>query len=80
MKKLLMFGLLLIPVLGFTGCSMMSSFSEDQHLNSQEVTNYEFHIKQAKKEYKLCSNPAFYKIHQTRCNSAKLALKDTGNF
>ena len=72
---------MLIPVLVFTGCSMMSSFSEGQHLNNQEVINYEFHIKQAKKEYKLCSsNPAYYKKHQTRCNSAKLALKDTGNF
>ncbi len=80
MKKLLMFGLLLIPVLGFTGCSMMSSFSEDQNLNSQEVTNYEFNIKQAKEEYKLCKlNSTYYGKHKIRCNSAKLALKDTGN-
>ena len=79
MKKLLLFGLLLIPIISATGCSMMSSFSEDQHLNSQEVTYYEFHIKKAKKEYKLCGSPVYYKKHQTRCNSAKLALKDTGN-
>ena len=80
MKKLLLFGLLLIPIISATGCSMMSSFSEDQHLNSQEVTNYEFNIKQAEKKYKICSsNPTYYKKHLTRCNSAKLALKDTGN-
>jgi hypothetical protein len=76
MKKLLLLGLLLTSVLSFTGCSMMSSFSEGQHINGQEVTYYEFHIKQAKKEYELCSSPMYYKKHQTMCISAKLALKE----
>lgn len=79
MKKLLLGSLLLIPVL-FSGCSMASSFSEAQNLNSQEITYYEFHIKQAKKEYELCgANQAYRNKHQDRCSASRLALKDTGN-
>ena len=80
MKKLLLFGLLLIPVIAFTGCSMTSSLSDAQHLNSQEITYYEFHIKEAKKEYELCgANQAYRNKHQDRCSASRLALKDTGN-
>lgn len=87
MKKLLLLGLLLIPVLVFSGCASSSesvfntegSMFGGKHF-ANEKAYFKTHIPAAKKVYKLCEmNIAYYNAHSDRCNIAYYALKDSGN-
>ena len=84
MKKLLLLGLLLIPVFIFSGCAAESTFNAEGALLggkhfANEKAYYKIHLKKAAKVYKLCEmNIGYYNAHSDRCNIVYYALKDAG--